>query len=93
MTNDEKPPLISWSVYSEILARLTPVTSRERVGACFPPPCVLLLSYLLLDLDYLTQTSGKFSSQCLTWRFLRGFTVMLPTTSFGRAFQVVILIG
>ena len=31
-----------------VLARLTPVTSRERVCVCLPPPCVLLVSYILL---------------------------------------------
>ena len=28
---NEKPPLISWYVYSESMVRLTPVTSRARV--------------------------------------------------------------
>ena len=46
ITNNEKRQLISWSVYSEFLARLTPVMSLERVCVCLSLPCVL--SYLLL---------------------------------------------
>ena len=40
-----------------------------------------------------TWTSGEFSAQCLSKRFLKKFAVLLLTTSFGNSVQVVILIG
>ena len=46
------------------------------------------------DCYQLTRTFGGFSAQCLSKLFLKEFTALLVTTSFGRAFQVaVILIG
>ena len=40
----------------------------------------------------LTRTFGGFSAQCLSKLFLKEFTVLLVTTSFGRAFQVVVIL-
>ena len=42
------------------------------------------------DCYQLTRTSGGFSAQCLSKLFLKEFTVLLLTTSLGRAFQVVV---
>ena len=44
------------------------------------------------DCYQLTRTFGGFSAQCLSKLFLKEFTVLLLTTSFGRAFQVVVLL-
>ena len=46
------------------------------------------------DCYQLTRTFGGFSAQCLSKLFLKEFAVLLVTTSFGKEFQVlVILIG
>ena len=46
------------------------------------------------DCYQLTSTFGGFSAQCLSKLFLKEFTILLVTTSFGKAFLVgVILIG
>ena len=37
-------------------------------------------------------TFGGFSAQCLSKLFLKEFTVLLLTTSLGRAFQVVVIL-
>ena len=44
------------------------------------------------DCYQLTQTFGGFSAQCLSKLFLKEFTVLLLTTSLGRAFQVVVML-
>ena len=44
------------------------------------------------DCYQLTRTYGGFSAQCLSKLFLKEFTVLLVTTSFGRAFQVVVIL-
>ena len=44
------------------------------------------------DRYQLTRTFGGFSAQCLSKLFLKEFTVLLVTTSFGRAFQVVVIL-
>ena len=43
------------------------------------------------DCYQLTPTFGKFSAEWLSKLFLKQFTVLLVTTSFGRAFQVVVI--
>ena len=43
------------------------------------------------DCYQLTRIFGGFSAWCLSKLFLKEFTVLLLTTSLGRAFQVVIL--
>ena len=43
------------------------------------------------DCYQLNRTFRGFSAQCLSKMFLKEFTVLLLTTSFGRAFQVVII--
>ena len=40
----------------------------------------------------LTETFGGFSAQCLSKLFLKEFTVLMLTTSLGRAFQVVVIL-
>ena len=40
----------------------------------------------------LTRTFGGFSAQCLSKPFLKEFTVLLLTTSLGRAFKVVVIL-
>ena len=45
------------------------------------------------DRYQLTRTFGEFSAKCLSKLFLKEFTtVLLVTTSFGRAFQVVVIL-
>ena len=44
------------------------------------------------DCYQLTRTFGGFSAQCLSKLFLKEFTVLLLTTSLGRAFQVVVIL-
>ena len=44
------------------------------------------------DCYQLTRTFGGFSAQCLSKLFLKEFTVLLLTTSLGRAFQVVVVL-
>ena len=44
------------------------------------------------DCYQFTRTFGGFSAQCLSKLFLKEFTVLLSTTSFGRAFQVVVIL-
>ena len=44
------------------------------------------------DCYQLTRTFAGFSAQCLSKLFLKEFTVLLVTTSFGRAFQVVVIL-
>ena len=41
------------------------------------------------DCYQLTRTFGGFSAQCLSKLFLKEFTVLLVTTSFGKAFYLV----
>ena len=43
------------------------------------------------DCYQLTLTFGGFSAQCLSKMFLKEFTVLLLTTSLGKAFQVVVI--
>ena len=40
----------------------------------------------------LTRIFGGFSAQCLSKIFLKEFTLLLLTTLFGRAFQVVVIL-
>ena len=42
------------------------------------------------DCSQLTRTFGDFLLQCLSKLFLKEFAVLVVTTSFGRAFQVVV---
>ena len=44
------------------------------------------------DCYQLTRTYGGFSPQCLSKLFFKEFTVLLLTTSFGRAFMVVVIL-
>ena len=44
------------------------------------------------DCYQLTRTFGEFSAECLSKLFLKEFTVLLVTISFGRAFQVVVIL-
>ena len=49
--------------------------------------------YAIDDCNQLTRTFWGFSAQCLSKLFLKEFTVLLVTTSFGRVFQVVVMIS
>ena len=44
------------------------------------------------DCYQLTRTFAGLSAQCLSKLFLKEFTVLLLTTSLGRAFQVVVIL-
>ena len=47
---------------------------------------------LAYDCSQLTRTFGGFSAQCLSKLFLKEFTVLLLTTSLGRALKVVVIL-
>ena len=46
----------------------------------------------IVDCYQLTRIFGGFSAQCFSKLFLKEFTVLLLTTSLGRAFQVVVIL-
>ena len=59
------------------------------------PTTVCIHTCIVHDIDdcyRLTRTFGGFSFQCLSKLFLKEFTVLLHTTSLGRAFQVVVIL-
>ena len=67
---------------------------------------IVIIIYSILNLYYssssssrtdhwvnqLTRTFGGFFVQCLSKLFLKEFTVLMVTTSFGRAFHVIVVI-